>query len=94
MQAVLAPGGILASERCIEAHIEQARRHGAQVATAEAVVSWTAPADGGDVTLVTDRGRYLAGRVVFAAGAWMPHLIPELQVRQCKVHVVTAFQRC
>jgi len=77
---VLAPGGILASERCIAAHIQMAQQSGAEFRLGEVVTTWHAPRGPGDVIVVTNRGTYTAGKVVFAAGAWMGRLVPELQV--------------
>ena len=78
LQAVLGPGGILASERCIEAHVDMARQHGAEVRLEETVLSWHA--DEGGITVRTNRADYRARKAVFAGGSWMPQLIPELQV--------------
>ena len=77
-QAVLGPGGILASERCIAAHVDLARQHGAEVRLEEQVLSWHAEADG--VVVRSDKGEYRARKLVLAGGSWMPQLVPELQV--------------
>ena len=81
LQAFLGPGGILASERCVAAHIEQAQEHGAEVRLGERVKSWQAAGPHGDVTVRTDKGEYRAKHLVLAAGSWNPRLVPELQVR-------------
>lgn len=75
---MLGPGGILASERCIAAHVDLARQHGAEVRLGEEVLSWQAEA--GSVTVRTDKGEYKARKIVLAGGSWMPQLVPELQV--------------
>jgi sarcosine oxidase len=62
------------------AHTRMAQQSGAEVRLGEDVTTWHAPRGPGDVTVVTNRGTYTAGKVIFAAGAWMAHLVPELQV--------------
>lgn len=88
MQVLLQPqGGLLLSERCIQAHVSIAKQHGAAVRTHEAVQGWyvdDSAAGPGDVVVVTDEGQYRCKKVVMAAGAWMPRLVPPLQV-SCNV---------
>jgi sarcosine oxidase len=85
--AVFQPdGGFLQPERCIAAHVARAEAHGAVIRTGEAVRHWSVR--DGTVLVETDRGRYEAGQLVLAGGAWMgdllpalaPQLIPERQV--------------
>lgn len=64
--------GTIFPEACIQAHLEMASRHGAELRTQEPVLSWTAGAGG--VTVETGNGRYTAGHLVLAAGAWNPGL--------------------
>ena len=84
LQALYQPqGGLLASERCIQAHIALAQQHGAHIRTSEAVHSWHV--DGstqrrGDVVVVTSQGHYRCRQLVMTAGAWLPQLVPPLQV--------------
>ena len=81
LQAVYQPqGGILASERCIAAHIHAARSHGAEFHSGEKVESWKVDPSSGIVTVYTDRGQSTAGKLVLTAGAWMSDIMPELQV--------------
>lgn len=90
MQVLYQPqGGLLLSERCIEAHVAVARQHGAQVHTGEAVLSWhEVPAQHGgepDIIVVTSKAHYRTKRVVLTAGAWIPQLVPAMQVScQCR----------
>lgn len=75
--AVLQPeGGFLVPERCVEAHAQLARRHGADVRAHERVLGWEPTARG--VSVTTDRGRYEAGQLVVAAGSWTGTLVPSL----------------
>lgn len=68
--------GILFADRCIDAHLTLAERHGAELHFGEGVTGWSSDASGLNVT--TDRGTYSAGRLTVAAGAWLPKLAPEL----------------
>ena len=70
-------GGFVASERAILAHASLATAAGAELHGREKVVG-IEPGNG-RVTVVTDRGRYEAGRVVVSAGAWISDLIPGLR---------------
>lgn len=77
LHAVFQPdGGFLVPERCVEAHAGLAVEAGADVRVGERVAEWSAGA--GVVRVRTDRGRYEAGQLVLAAGAWMPELSPAL----------------
>jgi len=69
-------GGFVASERAILAHLQMASAAGAELHARERVVA-VEPRPGG-VTVVTDRGRYEARRVIVSAGAWIADLVPAL----------------
>lgn len=66
--------GVLFPERCIEAYLGRARRHGAELRFDERVTGWTSAA--GSVTLATTNARVAAERVVVCAGPWLPDLAP------------------
>jgi sarcosine oxidase len=70
-------GGFVASERAILAYATLAISAGAQIHAREKVLG-IEPASG-RVTVVTDRARYEAGRVIVSAGAWISDLIPGLE---------------
>lgn len=70
--------GFLYVEDCVRAHIDAATALGAEVHPEEAVHEWKAI--GGGVEVVTDRGRYSAGRLVITAGAWATRLLASLGV--------------
>jgi sarcosine oxidase len=70
--------GILSPERCIGTHLRLAEQHGATLHFQEPLRSWTASGD--SVTVVTDRGSYEAEHVVFACGAWIARVLPDLQL--------------
>jgi len=88
-RAIFQPqGGLVASERAIVTHVRLAQAKGADIRARERVVDWMANAGGEGVTVVTDKGRYRAARLVLTAGAWMNELamplrriaVPERQV--------------
>ena len=68
--------GVLLPEAGIAATLASARAHGASLHLDEPVVSWQADERGVEVR--TARGTYHAGRLVLAAGAWLPALLPDL----------------
>jgi sarcosine oxidase len=75
--AVLDPhAGYLDPEACNSAHIELARRAGAEVHFEEPMVQWTPDGDGVQVT--TPAGSYRAGRLLLSGGAWNSELLRDL----------------
>ncbi|HXB33403.1 MAG TPA: N-methyl-L-tryptophan oxidase [Puia sp.] len=68
--------GILFPEECIKAHLAGAAARGAEIRCEEIVQKIEACGDG--VEVKTSKGRYLAGRVIVSAGAWVGELLPEL----------------
>jgi len=75
--AVFQPdGGFLHAERCVVAHVDAARTLGATVHTGEQVTAWTA--SGGGVRVTTTSAVHEADRLLIAAGAWLPRLVPAL----------------
>jgi sarcosine oxidase len=76
MSAVWEPrAGILFPERCIAAHLSEARRHGASLRYDEPVLAWRPDGEGAKVT--TGLGEYRAARLVLTAGSWISSLLPE-----------------
>jgi sarcosine oxidase len=73
-QAVYQPeAGFLPADRAILAHVTLARRLGAEVHENEPVRVWKAAGD--RVEVETERGRYEAGALVVAAGAWSGRIL-------------------
>ena len=70
-------GGLLVPERCIVAHAELARQHGADIHTGERVLGWDIRADG-RVQAQTDSSSYLAEKLILCGGAWANKLLPAL----------------
>jgi sarcosine oxidase len=66
--------GFLRPEACVSAQLALAARHGAQLRTGERVLRFDERPSG--VAIETDRGNYLAARLVIAAGAWLRELVP------------------
>lgn len=66
-------GGILRPERCVQAQLSLAQRHGAHVRMGEKVLS-VKPV-GADVTVTTANATYKAAKVVLAAGSWIGDLL-------------------
>jgi sarcosine oxidase len=73
-EAVWEPeAGFLPADRAIAAHATLARRLGAEIHENEPVLGWSATGD--RVEVETAAGRYEAGSLVLAAGAWTSRLI-------------------
>jgi sarcosine oxidase len=70
--------GILFPEECIKAHLAGAAVRGAVIRCEETVMSIAPSGDGVEVR--TSKGRYLAGKVIVSAGAWLGDLLPELRL--------------
>ena len=62
--------GFLRCETAVKAHLDGAARHGAELRFRERIVEWSA--DERSVRVRTERGRYEAGHLIVAAGAWGP----------------------
>lgn len=79
-RAIFQPqGGLVASERAIVAHVRLAQAQGADIRARERVIEWMPNVGSEGVTVVTDKGRYRAARLVLTAGAWMNELAVPLQ---------------
>jgi sarcosine oxidase len=77
MVGVLEPrAGILFPEACVEATLKSAARAGAELHVDDGVQAWRA--DGGGVEVRSASGSWSAHRLVIAAGAWLPPLLPDL----------------
>ena len=70
--------GILFPEDCVRSHLDIARANGADLRFDEPVESWEA--DGEGVRVRTAKGEYRAGRLLLAAGAWIPGLANGLRL--------------
>jgi sarcosine oxidase len=80
MLAVLEPrAGVLFPNRCIAAHLELARRHGAELRFDEPVERWEP--DGQGVRVATSHGEFTAAQLIVSVGAWVNTLLPGLPMR-------------
>jgi sarcosine oxidase len=77
MIAVLEPrAGILFPERCVEAHLNLARRHGASLRFDEPVSRWESGGSG--VRVFSAKAEYQAEQLLLSAGSWIKPLLPGL----------------
>ncbi len=70
--------GFLFAEECIQAMKDGAEEEGAEFRFGESVTGWDSRGD--SVSVRTSKGSYSAGKIVLAAGAWLPYLVPELRL--------------
>jgi sarcosine oxidase len=70
--------GVLFPERCIEAHLDLAAGHGAELRHETPVRRWAATSGG--VVVETAAGRHAAPRLVLTAGAWLGKLLSDLHL--------------
>jgi sarcosine oxidase len=77
-------GGFLRPEACVRAQLTVAQRLGATVRRQEKVIDFAATSGG--VSVTTERGRYLADKLIVAAGAWLPQLVGPRLARHFKVY--------
>jgi sarcosine oxidase len=79
MVAVWEPrAGILFPERCIAAHLQKARQHGAILHFDEPAINWDG--DGEGVRVSTAKEEYHAQRLLITAGAWIGQFTAELKL--------------
>ena len=71
-------GGLLDPEKCIDVHLDLARRHGAGIRDGERVTSWRSTSAG--VEVVTDQDTYRAGQLVITAGPWTGRILSDLEL--------------
>ena len=84
-----AEAGLLNPEGCIEAHLDQARRHGATLHFDEPALGWQP--DGNGVAVTTAQATYRAGRLVLAAGGWIKDLLATLKLSLSVERVTNAW---
>jgi len=74
---VLEPeAGLLRVDHCVAAHLAQAKKRGATMASDETVTSWSASQHGVEVT--TNRGVHRGARLAVCAGAWSAQLLSDI----------------
>jgi sarcosine oxidase len=83
--------GFLRPELCVQAHMQQAERAGAELHFGEQVTRWQPTASGG-VIVTTASGEYQGAHLVIAPGAWVPKTLPELgRIFDVRRHVMCWF---
>ena len=70
--------GILFPEKCIEANLEQAGNKGATLLYNEQVTAIIP--NNNSVEVITNKGKYVASKLIVSAGAWLSDLLPELNL--------------
>ena len=70
--------GLLYVEKCVEACLAEAKRHGTELLAGVEVLDWTS---GVDIVVRTTAGVFRAARLVVAAGAWSASLLGTLGVK-------------
>ena len=75
-----ANGGILLADACMRAHLNLARRHGADLRFSTPALSWRqgGTKDGGGVIVETPDGPIEAGRMILTPGPWAPQALADL----------------
>jgi sarcosine oxidase len=76
--------GYLRPEQCIAAQLRLAAAKGATLRMNEKVQGFEASPR--DVTVVTDKGRYEAEKLVLTAGAWLPQLLGSRYAKLFKIY--------
>ena len=69
--------GYLRPEKCIEAQLELAKKHGATLNLNEKVTEFES--DDSTVTVTTDKGTYQANKLIVSAGPWITDFLPEFK---------------
>jgi sarcosine oxidase len=72
-------GGVLYPELCIASFLDEAASMRAELHFDEPLIGWRSRGDSVEVT--TARGSYSCGRLLLAAGAWIPGLLPALPLQ-------------
>lgn len=70
--------GVLFPELCVQAQLDDATRHGAELRYGESVTRWHPDGDG--VRVYTAAGEFGAAKIVFAAGAWNRNFVSKLNL--------------
>lgn len=76
--------GFVRPEACIRAQLTLAKQSGALARPNEPVRSYECAGD--RVTIVTDRSRYTADKLILSLGAWLPGFLDLSHAKQFRVH--------
>jgi sarcosine oxidase len=84
MKAIYQPdGGFVLSERAVIAHITAAQSLGAEIHAREAVLRWEVKRN--RAVVQTDKGTYVAAKLVITAGPWASNLVQGVRRRRLAV---------
>jgi sarcosine oxidase len=67
--------GFLRPENCVRLQLDLAEKQGAKIQLNEKVLEIKTLPD--SVEVITDKGKYLAEKIIISAGAWIKHLVGE-----------------
>ncbi len=81
--------GFLHPEDCINAHLEGAQKRGAVLHFREPVLNWSV--EGGEVSVKTAHGDYVARKLIMATGAWSGQLLADLNLPLSVMRVYNVF---
>jgi sarcosine oxidase len=73
-----ADSGILSASKCVRAHIQLARQHGADILTNTPITAITSLADGVEVKTANDT--YSAAKLIITAGSWAKSVLATLDL--------------
>ena len=76
--------GFVRPEDCVRAQLTLAKMYGAELHTNEAVLRFAPSSD--RVTITTDTDSYSAGKLIVAAGAWLPALLGDAYAPLFKIY--------
>jgi sarcosine oxidase len=65
--------GFLRPENCVQAQLDLAKKHGAEIHFNERVLSFSADKNG--VEVITEKGKYPAAKLIVSAGPWVNEFI-------------------
>ena len=83
-------GGILRAAACLQAHVNLARRHGADLRFSTPALAWRRDGDG--VAVDTRQGTVRAGAMILTPGPWAPQALADLDLPlSCRRIVVPHF---
>jgi sarcosine oxidase len=76
--------GFLRPEACVKANLDLARNYGADIRTGERALRFDCGTD--SVTVTTAQGTYSAGKLILAAGPWLPELLDPVHTTPFRIY--------
>lgn len=84
-----ADAGFLRPEACIEAHLELAAQHGADLHYGEEVTGWLQ--NGNSVQVTTSNDSYTTGQLAITTGPWATELLADLNLPVSIMRIVNGY---